>query len=162
MSASTFNSSGGLGRLRRGFSLLEMTLVVAILAVTAGLAAPRYALAVDRYRADAAARKIAADIRWAHSRAIAVGGTRVVSFDTATSSYSIAGETNPDRPGNAFLQSLSSGPWAASIVSVTFSGSGATFNGFGVCTAGGTVVIQSGSCKKTIQIDAPTGAVTIR
>ena len=147
----------------RAFSLIELMLVVAIMGIIAAIATPRYALAVDRYRADAAARRIVADIRWTHSRAIAVGGPRTLAFTSGKSAYSVAGESDPDHPAAAFAVDLSTGPYAATVVSTSFGAStGVAFNGFGICTAGGTVVIQSGSCKKTIQIDSVTGAATIR
>lgn len=147
---------------RNAFSLIELMIVLAILGVIGGLAAPRYALAVDRYRADAAARRLVADIRWIHSRAIAMGAAKTIAFTNGTATYSVAGETSADHPGQGFSVDLSGGPYAATIVSTSLSGGGISFNGFGICTAGGSVVLRSGSCTTTVQVDSVTGSASIR
>jgi len=54
---------------QQGFSLLEMTLVVAILAITAAIALPNLSM-TDPYRLDNAARELAAAIRFARAEAI--------------------------------------------------------------------------------------------
>jgi prepilin-type N-terminal cleavage/methylation domain-containing protein len=147
---------------RDAFSLVELMFVLAIMGVIGGLAAPRYTLAVDRYRADAAARRLVADIRWIHSRAIATGAAKTIAFGNGTSSYSVAGENSLDHPASGFSVDLSTGPYAATVVSTSVSGGGITFNGFGICTAGGSVVLRSGSCTKTVQVDSITGAASIK
>src|SRR5690606_27031377 len=64
ISSVTFNSAmpQAAQPLRRGFSLLELVMVLTIIAILAAIATPRYANAMARYRADLAARRIAADL----------------------------------------------------------------------------------------------------
>src|SRR5204863_23675 len=58
---------------RRAFSLIEITLVLMVMGVLAALAVPRYASALARYRADAAARRIVADLDLARTTARSSG-----------------------------------------------------------------------------------------
>jgi type IV fimbrial biogenesis protein FimT len=56
---------------QRGLSLLELAIVVAIMAVVAAAATPSFTGLIDARRLDSAATRLAADIQWARSEAIA-------------------------------------------------------------------------------------------
>ncbi|MHC4992904.1 MAG: pilus assembly FimT family protein, partial [Planctomycetota bacterium] len=58
---------------RRGTSLIEVVIVLAVIATLAAIAQPRYAGALSRYHADSAARRIIADFAAARQRARATG-----------------------------------------------------------------------------------------
>jgi len=45
----------------RGFSMVELVLVVCIMAIVASMAVPRFANSLTRNRVEAAARRVAAD-----------------------------------------------------------------------------------------------------
>src|SRR5688500_3620188 len=81
-----------------GFTLAEMVMVVAITATLAAITIPRYLTALNRYRLDAAARRIAADLTMARLNARDTGTARTVTFATSTDSYDISGMTDPDHP----------------------------------------------------------------
>src|SRR5436305_14998357 len=65
---------------RTGFTLIELLLVIALIAVAAAVAMPRYGRAVCHYQADAAARRIVADLAAAQARAKLNSTTVTVNF----------------------------------------------------------------------------------
>ena len=146
-----------------GFSLIELVLVVTIIAVVAGIAIPRYSGWQFRYRADAAARRIAADLTFAQTRARAASASQALAFDLAANTYQLPGVPDIDRPAVDYKVDLSRSPYCATLVSANFGGvATATFDGYGVPTAGGTVVVQSGPVTKTVTLDAGTATVTVQ
>src|SRR5438270_250139 len=64
--ATPIGSSG-----QRGLSLLEVAIVVAIVAIVAAAATPSFTRLVDARRLDGAATRLAADIQWVRTEAIA-------------------------------------------------------------------------------------------
>lgn len=147
----------------RGFSLLEMVIVVVVLAIITAIAQPRYAAAVSRYRASAAAQRIAADLSLAQAKARYLSTSRVVVFTVATSTYQLTGEADLSHPASTYTITLSDKPYKATLVSVNFAGAAqVTFNGYGVPNSGGTIVVSAGNATNTITIDADTGVATIQ
>ena len=148
---------------RGGFSLLEVLLVLAILAVFAAVAAPRYGRATGRYRADLAARRVVADLRLAQAWAKAASSARTVSFSTATDQYQLVNVPSPDGVSGDYTVVLSAEPYQADLTSVNFNnGSQVVFNGWGLPDHGGTVVLSAGAEQRTVVLDGGTGRVTVQ
>jgi type II secretory pathway pseudopilin PulG len=146
-----------------GWSLLEIVLVLAIVGVLAAVAAPRYAQAGARYRADLAARRIRADLCLAQSQARAASAPRSVSFLPGPAQYQLLGVLSPDGVAGDYTVALSAEPYRAELVSASFNGSlQVVFNGWGLPDAGGTVVVRAGSEQRTVVLDGGTGRVTIQ
>lgn len=147
----------------RGFSLLELIVVVIILAIISAIAAPRYTLAIQRYRLEMAANRVAADIGLAASYARAKGSSATISFAVSSSSYSIAGLTSTERRDEAHGVDLSRDPFGVSIQSVDFAGTNTlTIKGYGTPTSGGTVRLRLGDLSKTISVAAGSGEVSVQ
>jgi prepilin-type N-terminal cleavage/methylation domain-containing protein len=147
-------------RLRRGFSIVELVLVMSILAIVAALAAPRYALALDGYRAEHAARRIAADISATQAAARATATTQAVVFNPATNSYSLPAVVAGSAPARV---TLGDAPFFAVLESATFNGTATlTFNGYALPKSAGTVVVRSGQTRRTISIAIISGATTVQ
>jgi len=151
-------------RARRGaFTLLELLVVMAIMSVLAAMAVPRYGRAMARYRVEAAARRVQADLAYARQRARTLSQGVTVSFDAAAETYSIVGMPDPDRKKASYQVDVSQSPYLGSIDSVDFGGAATvTFSGFGIPDAGGDVKVGSGNYTKTVYVDGVTGEASIQ
>jgi len=145
-----------------GFSLLELVLVVAIVAVVAAIAVPRYGRASARYRLDLAARRVAADLRMAQSRAKAASSPCTVLYTPATNEYKLLNVASLDGASGNYSVCLAADPYRVSLSLADFGGtSQITFNGWGLCGCGGTVVVKLGSQQRTVTVDGETAQVHI-
>ncbi len=148
---------------RGGFSLLEVVLVSAIIAVFAALAVPRYGSASARHRVDATAGRVAADLRLAQSYARIASSSRAVCFYPATDEYLLSDVSAPDDASSSYRVALSSEPYMADLVSADFSGATqVVFSGWGLPDSGGTIIVATGSHQRTITIDGATGLVSVQ
>ena len=146
----------------RGFTLLEVVLVMAITTIFAGIALPLYSRAAFRHQADLAARRVATDLRQAQSYARTASASSMATFYATTETYELKGVASLDgAPGN-YQVTLTDDPYEAKIVSANFGGSAQIiFDGWGMPNQGGSVVVSVGSEQRTIAVDGATGRVTI-
>jgi prepilin-type N-terminal cleavage/methylation domain-containing protein len=150
-------------RRGRGFTLVELAVVVVVMAVLAQVAVPRYGRAISNWRAEAAARRIASDIGVAQARARALSTSQSIVFSTGSNSYQITGMADPDHPGTTYTVGLADQTTGAVVGSAAFGGSSTlTFNGYGSPTNGGSVVVTSGTATRTVVVAAETGAVSVQ
>lgn len=137
--------------------------MLAIVAIFAAVAAPRYGRASGRYRADLAARRVIADLRLAQSCAKAASSARTVSFLTATERYQLLNVPSPDGWSGDYTVVLSAEPYNADLISASFGGNAqVVFNGWGLPGNGGTVVVRAGSEQRTVVVDGATGRVSLQ
>ena len=145
------------------FSLVELLMVIAIIALLGGIAAPRWAGANQHYQLDLAAQRIVADLSLAQSRANFSSGSVTVNFSTSSNNYQILGMPNPDQSTGIYTVTLAAPPYQAVLTSANFGGtSQIAFDGYGTPTAGGTVVVTVGNRNHTITVDATSGRATIQ
>jgi len=150
--------------------LIELVLVIAIVAVIAAMAAPRYTDALARYRIDSTSRRIADDFALAQSRARSTSSSRTIVFNAASSSYQLIGERDLNVSGNTYSVNLAADPYYASVNKLNFGLNGGpsvntmtiTFNGYGVPNTAGTVQIKCGAYTRKIMIDGDTGAPIVK
>lgn len=85
----------GVARTRRGFSLVELVIVMLIMGIVAGYAVPK--LSLSRYRVDGVALSVRSALQTAQRTAIARQHDVIVSFDTANARIRVA--PDPDNSG---------------------------------------------------------------
>jgi type II secretion system protein H len=146
---------------RRAFTLVEVVLVLAITAILAALAVPRFAEANTRYRVRLAAERVARELEHARERAAARATAQTLSFNTSARSFSIVAMPDPDRPASTYTITLADPPWRIERLATSFSGAAATYNGYGVPGAAGTVTVAAGGYVCTVRVEALTGVVSV-
>lgn len=146
----------------RGFSLLELLLVLAILVTFAGMAIPRYSDAVFRHQADLAAQRVVTDLRQAQSYAKTTSAACTVSFSVNSEQYELTNVPSFDGQPGDYTVDLLADPYNAKLTSADFDGATqVVFDGWGMPNSGGTVVIGLGSEQRTVTVDGDTGEVAI-
>jgi type IV fimbrial biogenesis protein FimT len=90
--------AGALIRSRRGFTLVEIVIVIVVAGLLMGIAAPRFTTMRNRYRLDAGARQLAGELRRAQTEAVKRNKTIVVA-KVNDSTFSMTDV------GNRFLES---------------------------------------------------------
>lgn len=147
-----------------GLTLAELVIVLLILAILAAAAAPRFIGSLHRYRAEAAAARVAHDLRFARRQATAQSASQTVQFNSpAAHQYELVNLDDPHRPGQPYVVNLASEPYLAVIVSADFGGDATiVFNGYGRPDSIGTVTVQSGTVQRIVTVDADTGKAEVQ
>lgn len=135
----------------RGFSLLELVLVVVITATLAGIALPRMTASNERARVEQAAHRVERIIDEARDWARSHASVAEIEIRVTENEIRIKHDGTSQTP-----EVISGKPYLAEFIKVDFGGD-ATFeiNGWGTLSAGGTIVIRSGSTDHTITIAGP-------
>ena len=162
----------------RGFTLVELVLVISILGILAWLAVPRVA-GISDARLDAASARVAADLRFARGRAVAERTRYGLEFEPARDRYAVYAS----RPGSGIVDPADRsralgidfrGPselHGVRIRAASFGGGSAVaFDSFGVprdasgreLARPGLVVLELGGRSDSIEVAPMTGAVRVR
>jgi prepilin-type N-terminal cleavage/methylation domain-containing protein len=169
---------GGDPVTERGFTLTELLVILMIIGVLSWLAFPKMA-AMDEIKLDAAARRLAADLRYAQSLAMSRRVIHGVLFDAAQEKYTVYAPTpsspvtDPaDRARPMTVDYTSRTEFRGVLVQSASFGTtpGVTFDYFGVprdtagadLTASGQVVLSYQGQSDTVLVAPQTGVVTIR
>ncbi|GAB4187605.1 MAG: hypothetical protein Kow00105_02270 [Phycisphaeraceae bacterium] len=152
----------GFAGIGRAFSLIELVLVMTIISVLAAIAVPRYANALSRYRADAAARRAIADLDYARRYAMNASQSVEVQINSSQDSIQIVGVQSLDDPAKPWLTDLSAEPYHADIVISSFPMGKVTFDGYGIPDTAGGFQVSSGQEARWIMLDKDTGKATIQ
>lgn len=162
----------------RGFTLTELTVMVVILGVLSWLAYPKMA-AMDEVKLDAAARRIAADLRYAQGLAMSRRVIHGILFSPAQEKYTVFAPnaatpiTDPaDRARTLVVDYTTRTEFKGVLVQSAAFGTtpGVTFDYFGVprdtagvdLTSQGVVVLTYQGNTDSILVAPQTGTVTVR
>jgi len=162
----------------RGFSLTELIVIISILGILSWIAYPKMS-AMDEIKLDAAARRLAGDLRYAQSLAMSRRVIHGILFDPALEKYTVFAPnastpiTDPaDRARTMIVDYTSRTEFRGVLVQSAAFGTtpGVTFDYFGVPrdTAGvdlsstGTVVLSYQGQTDTVFVAPQTGMVTVR
>lgn len=151
----------------RGYTFIELMVVLLICSILTAAAVPRYTNALFQYRVDAASKRIAADIAFAQRQALVRSTSQSVVFTPSSgtptpNSYSMPTVLYVDFAAAGAVVRIDQDPYKTTISSATFGGGTTlTFDRYGAPNYGGTVVVQAGPYSKTVTVDASTGKVTI-
>jgi prepilin-type N-terminal cleavage/methylation domain-containing protein len=161
----------------RGFTLIELVIVVLIVAVLAVAAMPSFSVAASDMRADSAARAMLGHLRYAQS--VAVSQNKIIAMQFETGGYYIAEVTSMataldgSKVGGTVLtdpisrlpmrfMNNGSGPFrGVTVVTANFGGQAwFAFDATGAPSSGGSVEIDYGGRRRTITVAVGTGRVT--
>ncbi len=146
---------------RGGFSLIELILVLTIISVLSAIAVPRYAQALSRYRADAAAQRVVADLRFARELARTKSQSVRVMFNLSSDRVGVNSAESLDNPDEVWRTELADRPYRADLTGTSFNSHWMEFDGYGSPTANGKIMLTVGSEARCILVNADTGQVTV-
>jgi len=159
------NPCAGRRPRRGGFTLIEMSVVIVLIAILSAVAIPRYAGSVNRYRVEMAAKRVAADFALARNAARTSGVGQTINFGSPANGYTMPGLAAPDGRAGDYTVKLTDEPYKVSLGTAAFGASSVTsvqFTRYGYPTAAGSVVVTSGGYSKTIYLDGTTGRTEVR
>lgn len=141
------------GRLRSAFTLVELVIVVMLLGVLAGIAAPKYTDALAAVNLDAASKRLAADIRRARAHAIDTGQRVEMTFEPVADTYFCSQLTDPSRPDQVLDVTTANLFDGVQIQVANFVVAGTlAFDWRGQPDGPGTVVLSAGGMMSTVSI----------
>jgi type II secretory pathway pseudopilin PulG len=141
--------------------MIELVIVIMVMSIMAAVAAPAFFESLLYHRVESAAHRVKADLELARNTARQKSTTQSITF--TTTGYSLSGAVSGlDEPGLVYAVDLTAAPYELSQVTAKFGSSLAvSFDGYGVPTSGGTVVLDSKGHRCTVTLDAVTGEVSI-
>ncbi len=168
-----------LRSFRRAFSLVELTMVMLVMGILAAVAAPRYFESIARFRVEAAALRIAADLNHVRARAKMKGlsAPEWVVFYPNFELYQLVNDPDPNWKSYEYWVDLWKSAYPVDLVSVEFtntagftSNSSVKFDLYGKACSGdflpaplvsGEIIVQSGNQQRTVTIDPVTGEARV-
>ncbi|QDT13599.1 pilus assembly FimT family protein [Planctomycetes bacterium K23_9] len=159
---------------RSAVTLLEVSIVLLIVGLTAAVAVPRFNLTMRGIHSRAAAIQIAADIDYVRRTAINRGRSATLTFSPNGQGYASDDVDFPDRVGRklrvdlaetfdsaVFANAQFDGIVVLDSQSITFDLEGTPHVGSSKLQTGLIVISSAGTATEYIQIDAGTGTVHI-
>jgi prepilin-type N-terminal cleavage/methylation domain-containing protein len=151
-----------LRRTRAGFTLVEMIIVVAILAVMTTAGVPRLLARQDQWQVSSAARQLANDLRALANLSVAASQSYEIDFLLISDQYILPGTNDPSRPSLPYRVDLKK-RFGVDIVSTSLPAVPApsiTFSGHGMPSSSITISLAKNAALASVTV-AITGEVSI-
>jgi type II secretion system protein H len=140
-------------RRKRGVSLVELILVIALVAIVSAVAAPRYAASASNYRSASAAKRLAADLEMARQMARFNGTTVTVTFSASAHQYDMTGVRSLTANSNTYTVYLLREPYRTSFTTLDLGGDTTlVFDRYGVPDSAFSIVLGAGGFSKTVSM----------
>ncbi|MDX1961569.1 MAG: GspH/FimT family protein [Pirellulales bacterium] len=154
---------------RSAWSLVELAVVLFIMGVLAAVTAPRYTATLARYRVEHAARRVAADLEQARTRARLQNLSLTIAFNLAGESYTVAGMRDLDSSRTTYMVNLAGPPYNCELASATFDADATpnaedqnvTYSRWGIPDSAGSVFVRCGNLQREVRVRAVTGKLEI-
>ncbi len=143
-----------LRRREAGFSLLELLIALAILALATTIAGVALSRSSAGFRFDAAAQELALNLREAQARALRSGRDVALAIDLDRRAYRVQADPAVQLPADIELRVVSAGEvMAGDRPAIVFSPEGGS--------TGGSITMRLQDRSAVITVDWLTGAVTL-
>ena len=143
---------------RHAFTLIELVIVSAIVALLASVAAPRFAGAVATRRLDAAEARMIADFDLAKRNAYLISANQQITFNVGTDVYTLDDMAPLDREKAEYSVALAADPYGVDLHAVNFGAdTHVTYTPYGTPSSGGTVTLKHGTTTRYLTIGTARG-----
>ena len=143
---------------RKGLTLMELIIAMAIVALAAVLMVPNIGAWLPNYRLRSATRDIVSTMRLAQMKAVSTNVPYAVTFDEGNNSYIVQYQTTAGLKDDGALQMLPPGI----TMTVNFGGpNSAVFSPNSTASPGNLRLQNSKGGQKTVTLSATTGKVKI-
>jgi prepilin-type N-terminal cleavage/methylation domain-containing protein len=137
----------------RGFTLLELLVVISVLGIATAIVAPRYGRSIARTRADAAMQRMMADFQRAQALARARSSGLAISIDPAGIAYSIPTFPTLDNARSVERVDLSLSPYLVTALDCRIAGvCEVRIDGFGRILSTGKLGLRVGDQNRWIEV----------
>lgn len=154
-------------RVRRAFSLIEVSMVVVVVGILAAIAIPRFADSNDLYRAETAAKRVQADIQLAQDLARSLSAQHNIAFRAGSTAYVVEPASSDATPmgaaqSGARITNLDVAPFKSRVMKANFGGNTTlSFDAYGAPIAPGHVVVYASNWGALIRVGGGLGVVDI-
>jgi prepilin-type N-terminal cleavage/methylation domain-containing protein len=144
---------------KRGVTLIELVVVMAIIAIGAAFVAPNIGAWIPNYRLRGVARDVTSNLRLAQMKAISTNREYQVSFNPGAGSFILQyHNSGTDWPNEGETQTL---PKGITISGISFPGNKAQFNPNSTSSTGSITLRNTKGTEKRISLTTSTGRVHV-
>jgi prepilin-type N-terminal cleavage/methylation domain-containing protein len=156
--------------IRRGVSIVEITVTVMILGILAAIASPIYSKSLVNYRLDVATQRIIQDIEQTRQVARRTNSSQLITFSTNDQCYKVSGIQSLDKPGQTYVVWLGNAPYQCQLLflakadepSVAITNVDVTFDRFGMPNYGILLRVGTGTIQRQIFVAPISGRVSVQ